>query len=216
MALTTEKIKEKVGEVRAQSPERKFTQSIDLAINLKEIDLRNPDNRINEELALPQGRGKEQKVAIIAESEVAHQAKDVADRVIGREELEELAKDKKDAKKVANDIDFFISQSDLMTSVGKQLGPILGPRGKVPKPLPPGAPIEPLVKKLKGTVRLQSKNKPVIHVPVGTEAMSDEEIAENIEAVFNLLENSLEKGWINVGSVYLKTTMGPSVRLEVK
>jgi len=216
LALTTDAIAKTVGEVKAKAKKRNFVQSVDLAINLKDIDLKKPENRINEELALPKGRGKKLKVAVIADGEMALQAKEVADRVITKEELEELAKDKKAAKKIANDIDFFIAQSDLMTTVGRFLGPVLGPRGKIPKPLPPGAPIAPLADRLRKTVRLRSKDKPVIHVAVGTEDMSDEDIAENIETVLTHLERRLEKGFNNIRSVYIKTTMGPSVRLEVK
>lgn len=214
--VTTEQILKAVGEVKSKSKKRNFIQSIDLAINLKDIDLNKPENRINDEILLPKGRGKKLKVAVIAEGEMALQAKKVADRVITKEELEELAKNKRLAKKLANDIDFFIAQSDLMTTVGRFLGPILGPRGKIPKPLPAGAPIQPLVERLRKTVRLRTKDKPVIHVAVGTEEMSDEDIAENIEAVLTHLERKLEKGFNNIKSVYLKTTMGPSVKLEVK
>ncbi|HEQ78609.1 MAG TPA: 50S ribosomal protein L1, partial [Euryarchaeota archaeon] len=127
MATTTEAILKKVGEVKASSKAKKinFVQSIDLAINLKDVDLKKPENRINDELVLSKGRGKKLKVAVIASGEMALQAKDVADRVITKEELEELAKDKKAAKKIANEIDFFIAQSDLMATVGRFLGPIL-------------------------------------------------------------------------------------------
>lgn len=214
MAIAVEKIAEGVKEMRSQASERNFTQSIELAVNLKELDLRNPDNRINEEIVLPRGRGRELRIGVIAGDEMAHQAKGIVDRVITSDELEELAKDKKAAKKLANDIDFFIAEPDLMPKVGRLLGPILGPRGKIPKPLPPGAPLEPTVKRLKNTVRLVSKDRPVVHVAVGTEKMSDEEIAENVEAVLSHLEGVLEKGFINLDSVYLKCTMGLSVRLE--
>ncbi len=218
MATTTEAILKKVGEVKAdaKAKKRNFVQSIDLAINLKDVDLKKPENRINDELVLLKGRGKKLKVAVIASGEMALQAKDVADRVITKEELEELAKDKKAAKKIANEIDFFIAQSDLMATVGRFLGPILGPRGKIPKPLLPGAPIAPLAERLRKTVRLRSKDKPVVHVSVGTEDMSDEDIAENVETVLSHIERRLDKGLNNIKSVYIKTTMGPSIRLEVK
>jgi large subunit ribosomal protein L1 len=119
------------------------------------------------------------------------------------------------AKKLANEIDFFIAQTDLMPLVGRYIGPVLGPRGKMPKPIPPGAPLEPLVKRLKKTVMVRTKEKPVIHVPAGTEDMKDESLIENIEAILTFVERKLEKGLNNIKSVYLSTTMGPSVRVEV-
>jgi large subunit ribosomal protein L1 len=215
MAVTTEKIVRAVGEARKASKKRNFTQSFDLAINLRDVDMSKPENRLAEEVVLPKGRGKPVKVAVIAGDELAPAAKEHADLVITREELEELAKDKKKAKKLANDIDFFIAQAELMPLIGRFLGPVLGPRGKMPKPVPPNAPIAAIVERLRRTVRLRTKDKPVIHVAVGSEEMSDEEIAQNVEAVLSHLERKLDKGMGNIKSVYIKTTMGPSVRVEV-
>ncbi|NOZ59583.1 MAG: 50S ribosomal protein L1 [Euryarchaeota archaeon] len=213
--MTTEKIVRAVGEARKASKKRNFTQSFDLAINLRDVDMSKPENRLSEEVVLPKGRGKPVKVAVIAGDELALAAKEHADLVITKEELEELAKDKKKAKKLANDIDFFIAQAELMPTIGRFLGPVLGPRGKMPKPVPPNAPIAAIVERLRRTVRLRTKDKPVIHVAVGSEEMSDEEIAQNVEAVLSHLERKLDKGMGNIKSVYIKTTMGPSVRVEV-
>jgi large subunit ribosomal protein L1 len=215
MVITRGAISKAIAKVREKSKRRNFLQSIDLAINLKDLDMNKPENRLNEELVLPAGRGKPVKVAVIGEEELALQAKKLADRVISKERLEELAKDKKVAKKLANEIDFFIAQTDLMPLVGRYIGPVLGPRGKMPKPIPPGAPLEPLVKRLKKTVMVRTKEKPVIHVPAGTEDMKDESLIENIEAILTFVERKLEKGLNNIKSVYLSTTMGPSVRVEV-
>ncbi len=215
MAIATEKLVKAVEEARKASKKRNFTQSFDLAINLRDIDMSKPENRLSEEVVLPKGRGKPVKVAVIAGDELALAAKEHADMVITKEELEELAKDKRKAKKIANDIDFFIAQAELMPLIGRFLGPVLGPRGKMPKPVPPNAPIAAIVERLRKTVRLRTKDKPVIHVPVGSEDMSDEDIAQNIEAVLTHLERKLEKGLGNIKSVYLKTTMGPSVKVEV-
>jgi large subunit ribosomal protein L1 len=85
----------------------------------------------------------------------------------------------------------------------------------MPKPVPPNAPIAPIVERLRRTVRLRTKDKPVVHVAVGSEDMSDEDVAQNVEAVLTHLERKLDKGMGNIKSVYIKTTMGPSVRVEV-
>lgn len=215
MAITTEGVLKAVGELKTSSPKRKFRQSVDLALTLKELDMSKPENRINEELVLPNGRGKEVKVGVIADGELALQAKKVADTVIMREELEELAKDKKAAKKLANGHDFFVAQSDMMSMIGKTLGPVLGPRGKMPKPVPSNVQIAPVVERLKKTVRVKTKEKPTIHIVVGMEDMEEKQLAENIETVLRFIERKLERGMENVRSVYIKTTMGPSAKLEV-
>lgn len=215
MAITTEGILKAVGGLKTSSPKKKFRQSVDLAVNLKELDMSKPENRINEELVLPNGRGREVKVGVIADGELALQAKKVADTVIMREELEELAKDKKAAKKLADGHDFFVAQADMMSMIGKILGPVLGPRGKMPKPVPANVQIVPVVERLKKTVRVRTKEKPTIHIPVGTEDMEEKQLAENIETVLRFIERKLERGLENVKAIYIKTTMGPSARLEV-
>lgn len=212
--LTTDAIAKAVGEVKAKSKKRKFVQGIDLAINLS-LDMSKPENRLNEELSLPNGRGKAVKVGVIAEGELALQAKKVADKVVTKEDLEELAKNKKAAKKIVEEHDFFIAQSDLMPLIGKHLGTVMGPRGKMPKPIPINAAIGPVVERLKKTVRIRTKEKPVLHISVGTEEMEEKKLTENIEAVLKFLERKLERGFASIKSVYLKTTMGQSVKLDV-
>ncbi|MDO5820993.1 MAG: 50S ribosomal protein L1, partial [Methanobrevibacter sp.] len=117
-----------VKEAKEQAKPRNFTQSIDVIINLKDIDVRRPENRFNEELALPNGRGKPIKIGVIADGELAVSAKNAGiDLVISKDDLQEFGKDRKAAKKVANSVDSFIAQADMMPLVGRFLGPILGP-----------------------------------------------------------------------------------------
>ncbi len=206
-------ISKALSEVKEEGGKRKFLQSIDLVVNLN-LDMGKPENRLNEELLLPNGRGKKVKIGVIAEGELAHQAKKPADRVITKDELTELAKDKKAAKKLVNSIEFFIAQADMMPLVGKHLGSILGPRGKMPKPVPVNAPIVPIVERLRKTIRLRTKDNPLLHAVVGTEEMEDKALVQNVEAVMQHLERKLEKGYSDIKSAYLKTTMGKVVKLE--
>ncbi len=205
-----------VKEAIEKSKERKFLESVDLAINLKDVDLSIPKNRISEEVILPHGRGKEVKIGVFASGETALKAKNCADLVIAPEEIEKLAEDKRKARKIANQYDFFLAEAPLMGKIGKSLGIILGPRGKMPKPLPPGADPCPLVERLKKTVRMRSRDKRTFHVAVGTKNMDPEEIAENIEEVIKRLETKLERGLQNIDSVYVKTTMGPAVKIKLR
>jgi large subunit ribosomal protein L1 len=212
--ISSESVKRAIEEAKKNSKKRKFTQGLDLTINLKELDMTKPENRIDEELVLPNGSGKEIKVGVIADGELAMQAKSVADIIIGKARLEEMAKKKKDAKKIANDIDFFVAQIDLMPLVGKTLGPVLGPRGKMPKPVPPNAPVQTIIEKLKKTIKIKTKDQPVIKVLVGSEEMDSKKLTENINTIMMFLERKLERGQNNMKSIYIKTTMGQSVKLE--
>ncbi|MGB9845294.1 50S ribosomal protein L1 [Methanothermobacter tenebrarum] len=209
-----QEILEAVKKAKEQSKPRNFTQSIDIVINIKDLDVNKPENRFEEEVSLPHGRGKEVKIAVIADGELALQAKKAgADLVITRDDLEELGKNRKKAKRVANEYEFFIAQADLMPLVGRFLGPVLGPRKKMPKPIPATANPAPLIKKLRDTVKVRVKDQPLIHTTVGTEKMDDEKITENIESILDVLDRNLEKGRKQVKSMYIKTTMGPAVKV---
>lgn len=208
-----EKIVNAVKEALNNSKERNFKETIEMAINLKNIDLSNPKNRIDIEIPLPNGRGKQVKIGVFASGELAVKSKNIADTVLSPEEIDDLADDKKKAKKLANEHDFFIAEAPLMPVIGKKLGIVLGPRGKMPKPVPPMADPENVVKNLRNTVRVRSKEHKTFHVPVGVKDMKPEDIAENIETVIKRIEAKLAQGKMNLKSVYLKTTMGKSVKM---
>ncbi|MDI3483165.1 MAG: large subunit ribosomal protein [Candidatus Methanomethylophilaceae archaeon] len=192
---------------------RNFRETVDLAINLKDIDLSLPKNRIQEDIILPHGRGKDVRICVIGGGELALKAKNVADLVITPEELGAIADDKKEAKRIANSVDYFIAEAPLMPTVGKRLGTVLGPRGKMPKPIPPGADPTGMIDSLRRSVTIRTKDKKTFHAPVGTVDMDPEDIADNIETVLKRVEARLEKGKSNIASSYVKTTMGPAVRV---
>jgi large subunit ribosomal protein L1 len=192
---------------------RNFVETVELAINLRDIDLSLPKNRIQEDIVLPKGRGKAVKVTVIGGGELALKAKNVADLVISPEELGAIADNKKQAKKIANDTDYFIAEAPLMAQVGKRLGTVLGPRGKMPKPIAPGVDPTAMIDGLRRTVSVRTKDRMTFHAPVGTVEMSAEQLADNIETILKRVELKLEKGRMNIASSYVKTTMGPSERL---
>ena len=213
--MTDKKTIEVVEKILEESKKlnRKFKQNIDLVINLKNLDLNNPKNRIDEDIILPHGRGREAKIALFASGELAVKSKKHVDLLIKPEEIEDLSKDKKIFKKIVDSHDFFIAEAPLMPTIGKTLGTVLGPSGKMPKPVPPTADVSGLVKNLHSTVKVRSKGSKTFHTVAGNEEMSKENIAENIDIIIKRLEGALERGRMNIGSVYIKTTMGPSERI---
>ena len=199
--------------LQAESKQRKLLESVELAINLKDIDLSNPKNRIQEEIPLPNGRGRQVKIGIFGSSEMAMKAKGVADVVIQPEELEELAKDKAKARKFARQGDFFLAEAPLMPTIGKRLGVVLAPRGKMPKPIPPGSDPKAAIEKLRGSVSVRTRDKKTFHLPIGTKDMPADKLAENLDAVLKRIMSKLERGKMNIRSAYVKTTMGPSFKV---
>jgi large subunit ribosomal protein L1 len=196
-----------------ERPKRNFVETVELAINLKDIDLTVPANRIDEEVQLPHGRGKPVKIGVFASGELAVRSKGVADVVIPPEEIEKIAGDKTRAKQLARQTDFFVSEAPLMPTIGRRLGVVLGPRGKMPKPIPPNADPKSIVESLRTTVRVRSRDKRTFHAAVGSTTMSAEQIAENIDAVVKRLSAKLARGRMNIQSIYVKTTMGKAERL---
>jgi len=205
---------DKVKEALEKAPPRKFSESIELAVNLRDLDMSIPKNRINEEVILPRGRGRAQKIAVIGSGEMVLKARGVADVVIQPDEIESIADDRRGARKLVRSVDYFIAEAPLMPTIGKRLGVFLGPPGKMPRPLPPGSDPSGLVESLKSTVRVRSRDKTVIHVPVGSSQMSPEDITTNIIEVLRRIESKTPRGAGNIASVYVKTTMGPSVRMS--
>ena len=206
----TQVIEEAVKKVLEESKPRNFTQSIDVVITINDLDVNKPENRLDEEVLLPNGRGKDVKIAFIAEGELAYQAEKAgADLVIDKEQLEAYGKNRAEAKKIANSYDFFVAQSDLMPTVGRFLGPVLGPRKKMPKPIPASANPEVILGRLRSTVKVRVKDQPIIQ----SEDMTEAQIAENVDAVLDVLDRNLEKGQKQIKALYIKTTMGPVTRV---
>ena len=202
-----------IKKLQAESKQRKFLESVELAINLKDIDLTNPKNRLQEEIMLPNGRGKPIRVGVFASSEMAVKAKGLADLIIQPEEIETLASDKAKARKFARGGDFFLAEAPLMPTIGKRLGVVLGPRGKMPKPIPPGSDPKAAIEKLRSSVTVRTRDKKTFHLAIGTKDMSPEKLAENLDAVLKRLMTKLERGKNNIHSAYVKTTMGPSYKV---
>ena len=100
-----------------------------------------------------------------------------------------------------------------MPVIGKSLGPILGKRGKMPTPLPPTQDVTPQINRLRNMVRVRSRDRPTFHLTVGNRNMDVKDLTENVDAVITKLEQTLKDGKQNLKSVYVKTTMGPAVKV---
>ncbi|MCJ7429517.1 MAG: 50S ribosomal protein L1 [Candidatus Nanohaloarchaeota archaeon QJJ-5] len=198
-----------VKKAKEDAKERNFTQSVDLVVNLKNVDTDNPDNRFSEDLTLPYRASEDVKVCVIGDTLIKEA--DNADKKLSSDDLEDYFDDKSAAKNLADEYDFFIAEAPLMPKIGQELGPVLGPRNKMPDPMPPGSDPTEDIEELRKTVSLSLKDQPTVKCKVGNEAMADDEIAENANAILNLIEDQMPRGHHNLDDVYLKLTMGPIV-----
>jgi large subunit ribosomal protein L1 len=208
------KIVEAVKAAIEKAPERKFSESVDITVNLKNIDMAQPKNRIDETILLPNGTGRKVGIAVLGKGDITTRAREAGvDLIIGPEEIERLGEAPREARSIASTYRFFLADTAVMPQVGRFLGPRLGPRGRMPTPIPAGTDIRPMVERLRNSVKIRTKDKKTFHVKVGTTAMTPEQIAENIDVVLRRVESVLDQGALNIRSVYVKTTMGPAQRL---
>ncbi|MFQ3317665.1 MAG: large subunit ribosomal protein L1 [Candidatus Poseidoniaceae archaeon] len=209
------KINQAIKDALEGAPKRKFVESVDIAFTIRDVDLKNPNNRLKEEIRLPSGRGRELKIAMFALGEAATKAKAAGIHVITPQEIEELGGNKGKAKKIANAYDFFLSEVPHMGLIGRYLGVVLGPRGKMPRPVPPSLDPAVIAAGLQSTVVVKSGDKMTFQISFGTVAQSEEELYANVMAVYSRVISRLERGVGNIRSLYIKTTMGPSQQIEV-
>jgi large subunit ribosomal protein L1 len=201
---------EEIKELKENSKKRNFTQTYDLVINLKEIDLKKAENKIDEIFILPKGHGKDAQITVFSDS----MDKIEGCKIIKGPQIEGLANNKKELKKLIKETEFFFSEPKLMPVVGKHLGKFLAPRGLMPKPLTGDS--EKIVKESKNGVKISVDKQPIIHTTIGSEDMEDKDIEKNLNEVLNFLKKRLPKGKTNIKNVYLKLTMSKPVKIEVK
>jgi large subunit ribosomal protein L1 len=211
--MADQEIENAVTRALEDAPPRNFRETVDLAINLRDIDLNDPSNRIDEDVVLPSGTGQETKIVVFASGETALRAEDVAEEVLDGDDLADLGDDDSRAKDLADETDFFLAEEALMQDIGRYLGTVLGPRGKMPDPISPDDDVVEMVERLKNSVTVRSGDRRTFHTRVGAEDMSAEEIGDNIDVILRRLHAGLEKGPMNVDTIYVKTTMGPAVEV---
>ena len=204
-----EMILQSVQTARSSSKKRKFSQSFDLIINLKMMDTRKPENRISEIVSLPKGRGNDAKITIFSD-----EMKNEDYEIYGSSDVENFVNNMRKLKKLASGTDFFLADPKMMVTIGKNLGRILAPRGKMPTPISGESGM--MINKYKHSIRLIVKESPVIQCIVGVENMKDEDVAENVEFVLNFLEKRLPKGRNNIGTIMVKMTMGKPAKLQAQ
>ncbi|MBS3128240.1 50S ribosomal protein L1 [Candidatus Woesearchaeota archaeon] len=202
--------------LKTNSPQRKFKQSIDLIITLKELNLKKPEEQVDVFVALSHTTGKKRKICALIGPELKEQATNTCDHVILSDEFERIATNKKNVKKLASQYDFFIAQANIMTQVAKHFGRIFGPKGKMPNPkagcvVPPNANLTQLAQRLQQTAHLKAKTELATKVRVGTEDMKEEEVMDNIQSIYAALLRTLPNEKNNVKQVMLKLTMGKPV-----
>jgi large subunit ribosomal protein L1 len=202
---------------------RKFDESIDLIINIKDVNLNDPKNRIDKEIILANEVITIDKpnICVIASDEILLEAKKLGVDTIDSDRLVKLnSEEKKYKKKFAKKYDYFVVEDKLMRDVARYLARFLGPVGKMPKPFPAGYGIISSTEDLKiayerykKIIRIQMKKQPIIFAKIGKKSMSIDKLFENLKTVVNYIAEQMPHRFNNFKSMYLKSTMGTPVKM---
>ena len=205
-----------IQEAKKGERERKFKESLELYITLKDIDVKK-GFALNEVIQLPKQMSKPAAVCVMATGDMGLKAKDAkADEVMDNDNLSKLAEDKRASRKLINKYDFFLADTKLMPVVGKSLGQLLGPRGKMPTPVPFNEPIESFLDRFRSSIRVRVKNSLSISCKIGDVTMDEHDVAVNAMAIINNLKGKLPNGDKNIRRYMIKTTMGKAIKLDHK
>ena len=207
-------VQKALAEIKEQ-PKRKFSQSYDLIVNLKNLVIKSSPLDFFVTLHYPKGRAV--KVAAFVSNQLIDQAKKHCDLALTESDFKQYGA-KKALKKLAESYDYFIAEAALMPKVAKTFGKVLGMKGKMPNPklgcvVPPNANLEQLNQKLQKTVRLTARKATNLQCIVGKENQPEEEVVDNILTVYQAVLKNVPNDIQNVKNVQIKTTMGKPVKL---
>ena len=209
--ITDAQLLELVKKAREVTKERKFKESIELIITFKDIDVKK-GFAINEIVQLPK-TSSPATVCIIATGDMNQKAKEAkADTVIGTEELAKYGANKRESRKFINKHDFFLADTKVMPVVGKTLGQLLGPRGKMPTPVPFDASIDAFIQRFRSCIKVRSRASLSISSKIGDVSMEDPDLVINALTVLHAIEKHLPNGEKNMKKILIKTTMGKPVK----
>ena len=209
--ITESQLGEMVKEAKSASKQRKFKQSLELIVNFKDIDVKK-GFALNEVIQLPK-TSSPATVCVMATGDMGQKAKQAnADAVVGTDELDKFATNKRESRKFINKYDFFLADTQVMPIVGKTLGQLLGPRGKMPTPVPFNAPIESFLQRFRSSIKVRTRASLSLSCKIGDESMEDVDLATNAHAILSAIEKKLPNGERNIKRIMIKTTMGKPVK----
>ncbi|MEM3950124.1 50S ribosomal protein L1, partial [Saccharolobus sp.] len=179
------------------------------------VDMKKGDLKLREIVVLPKPPEKSKKVLVVPTiQQLEYARKAEPNTILTKEELQKLQGNKRTIKKLARQNDWFLVAPDSMALVGRILGPALGPRGKFPTPLPNTADISEYILRFKRSTLVKTKDQPQTQAFIGTENQQIGDLAENALAVLNVIES---KGYAQkIRNIYVKTTMGKVVKVELR
>eukprot|EP00389_Voromonas_pontica_P016309 GDKH01025495.1.p1 GENE.GDKH01025495.1~~GDKH01025495.1.p1 ORF type:complete len:218 (-),score=81.41 GDKH01025495.1:252-905(-) len=211
--IPPQQMQECITAMLAGRKERKFKESIDLQVNLKNYDAQK-DKRFSGSLRLPNNCRPKMKVGVIADLILEDACKKIGIETMNMDDLKKLNKNKKLVKKLADKYDAFLASQPLIPQIPRLLGPGLNKAGKFPTVITHADKITEKVDELKAQVKFQLKKVLCMGVAIGHVGMTDEQVRQNATLSINFLVSLLKKNWNNVKTLHVKSTMGKSHRIH--
>lgn len=200
-----ELLKNKIEEAIKTKEKRRFKQSLELIIVLKDVDIKEIKNNISI-ITLPYFN--DSKVVVFSEIK----RNDINAESISLKEIETVSQNKRIAKKLARSFDFSLAETKLIPIIGKLLGKFLAPLGKMPIPITDEKKLNENIEKLKRSRRINLKQNQ-IQIKIGKEDMKLEELFENAKSAINQIVSNLPNGEKNIKKIYVKLTMSKPIRV---
>jgi large subunit ribosomal protein L10Ae len=203
---------ERTSQSEVKGKQRKFTESIEAQITLKNYDPVR-DKRFSGTFKLPAVPRPNLKCCVLGNAAHCEQADRITVDHMSVEDLKKLNKNKKMVKKLAKRYDFFIASDNLIKQIPRLLGPGLTKAGKFPTLLAGSEDMQEKIDEIKATIKFQMKKVMCLNVAVGNVKMVPKEVIVNTQLAANFLASLLKKNWQNIGQIYIKTTMGPPIQI---
>ena len=203
-----------IKQAKESDKDHKFVHSIEMIVVFRDIDVKK-GFVLNEVVQLPNKMNKPAQICIIASGDMGTKAKKTnADRVMDGEEITKIGSNKRESRKFINKYDFFLADTKLMPTIGKVLGQLLGPRGKMPTPIPFNASIESFLERFRDSIKIRTKSSLSMSCKIGDESMDDNALASNANTIISSIEKKLPNGSKNIKKIMFKTTMGKVMQIE--
>ena len=199
-------------QILKQTATTKFIESVELHANLN-IDPKYADQQLRTTLTLPHGIGKQLRIAVLTNDENFDEAKNAGANIIGNDELIE------NIVKGNIEFDLLIATPNMMPKLAK-LGRVLGPKGLMPSPKSGtvSSTLEATITEFKkGKFEYKADKTGVVHVNFGKSDFAENQLVENLQALYNSIEKNRPSGVKGkyFKSLFICTTMGPSIKLDL-
>ncbi|GMM27475.1 ribosomal 60S subunit protein L1B [Martiniozyma asiatica (nom. inval.)] len=195
-----------------ETKKRNFLETIELQVGLKNYDPQR-DKRFSGSLKLPQVPRPNMTVCVFGDAFDVDRAKGCGCDAMSVEDLKKLNKNKKLIKKLAKKYNAFVASESLIKQVPRLLGPQLSKAGKFPTPVSHSDDLYTKITDVRSTIKFQLKKVLCLAVAVGHVEMDEDTLVSQIMMATNFLVSLLKKNWQNIGSLVIKSSMGPAFRL---